>query len=190
MSQLYTEDQTFEKKDYSENFLPKGEYENCTFKNCIFSNSDLSNIKFSDCEFLNCDMTMAKIDGTAFRDAKFKDCKLLGLHFENCTDFLFSVGFENCNLNLSSFYKRSLKKTKFKNCTLQETDFSEADLLLSVFDNCDLSGSIFDRTNLEKVDFRTSYNFSIDPEKNQLKKAKFSRTELAGLLEKYNLDVS
>lgn len=36
MSQLYTEDQTFEKIDYSEHFLPKGEYENCTFKT-VFS---------------------------------------------------------------------------------------------------------------------------------------------------------
>lgn len=189
MSQTYTQDQTFEKIDFSENPLPKGEYENCTFTNCIFANADISNIKFVDSEFTNCDMTMANISATGLQDIKFNDCKLLGLHFENCTDFLFSVSFGGCNLNLASFYKRKIKKVTFKACTLVETDFSEADLNMAIFDNCDLSGAIFDRTNLEKADFRTSFNFSIDPERNPLKKAKFSKSELSGLLDKYKLDI-
>jgi uncharacterized protein YjbI with pentapeptide repeats len=134
-------------------------------------------------------MTMAKIMATGFQEISFKDCKLLGLHFENCNDFLFSVNFVGCNLNLASFYKRKIKKTKFKDCTLVETDFSETDLNMAIFDNCDLSGATFDRTNLEKADFRTSYNFSIDPERNPIKKAKFSRTELSGLLEKFQLEL-
>lgn len=126
---------------------------------------------------------------TGFQEVKFKDCKRLGLHFENGNDFLFSVNFEGCNLNLASFYQRKIKKAKFKDCTLVETDFSETDLNMAIFNNCDLSGAIFDRTNLEKADFRTSFNFSIDPEINTLKKARFSRSELSGLLDKYKLDI-
>ena len=132
---------------------------------------------------------LAKIMATGFQEVKFKNCKLLGLHFENCNDFLFSVDFEGCNLNLASFYQRKIKKIRFIDCTLVETDLSEADLNMAIFDNCDLSGAIFDRTNLEKADFRTSYNFTIDPEKNSLKKARFSRSELSGLLDKYKLDI-
>ena len=68
-------------------------------------------------------------------------------------------------------------------------DFSEADLTGVVFDNCDLTKAIFDQTNLEKVDFRTSYNYSIDPEKNRIHKARFSASDIAGLLDKYDIHI-
>ena len=132
---------------------------------------------------------MAKLEKTAVKDIQFKECKLLGVHFETCDEFLFAVRFENCLLNLSSFYKRKLKKTKFINCSLHEADFAEADLGSSVFDNCDLANAIFQHTNLEKADFRTSYNYSIDPELNKIKKAKFSIPSVTGLLDKYDIEI-
>jgi uncharacterized protein YjbI with pentapeptide repeats len=92
-------------------------------------------------------------------------------------------------LKLSTFYKLKLKKTRFKGCNLQDVDFSDADLMGSTFDNCDLQRAIFIDTNLEKVDFRSSINYSIDPEKNRLKKAKFSRAEVIGLLDKYDIEI-
>jgi uncharacterized protein YjbI with pentapeptide repeats len=75
------------------------------------------------------------------------------------------------------------------NCNLQETDFSEADLTSSIFDNCDLHRAIFYNTNLEKTDFRSSYNYSLDPERNRIKKARFSRLGITGLLDKYNIEI-
>jgi hypothetical protein len=42
---------------------------------------------------------------------------------------------------------------------------------------------------LEKADFRSAFNFSIDPEMNRMKKAKFSRTGVFGLLHKYNIEI-
>ena len=66
-----------EKIDYSENYLSKGEYDNCTFDNCIFSNSDLTNITFVECEFKNCDLSLAKLRNTALKDVKFLNCKLI-----------------------------------------------------------------------------------------------------------------
>lgn len=185
----YIENKVFEKINYSEKELPKGEYDNCSFVDCTFSNSDLSNIPFIECKFNNCDFSMAKVKGTALKDVKFIRCKLLGLNFNDCNDFLLSVEFEDSLLNFASFYKLKLKNTKFKNCNLQETDFTETDLTRSVFDNCDLSRAIFEHTVLEKVDFRTAHNYSIDPEENRLKKAKFSRTGVIGLLNKYDIDI-
>jgi len=111
------------------------------------------------------------------------------LRFENCSDFLFSVHFEGCNLNLSTFFKKSLKKTRFINCTLQETDFTESILSGAVFDSCDLTRALFIHANLEMADFSTSFNFSIDPEMNRMKKAKFSLAGVVGLLHKYDIDV-
>ena len=132
---------------------------------------------------------MVKLTGTTLRDIKFSGCKLLGLHFEDCSDFLFSVSFDNCILNLSSFYKRKLKKIIFKNTSLQEVDFTEADLSFAQFDNCDLRGATFVGTILEKADFRNAYNYAIDPELNRIKKAKFSLSGIAGLLNKYDIEI-
>ncbi|HEX8279190.1 MAG TPA: pentapeptide repeat-containing protein, partial [Segetibacter sp.] len=118
MERTYFEDKAYDKIDFTKELLPGGEYDNCTFNSCDFSNADLSNISFSECEFAGCNLSMVKLVKTAFKDVKFKDCKLLGLAFDHCSDFLFSVGFDNCILNLSSFFKLKLKKTKFKNSTL------------------------------------------------------------------------
>jgi uncharacterized protein YjbI with pentapeptide repeats len=114
---------------------------------------------------------------------------MLGLHFESCDKFGFSADFKNCNLSHSSFYQMKLKKNSFKNLKLYEVDFAECDLSNSVFDNCDLTSAIFENTIIEKVDFRTSFNYSIDPEKNRLKRARFSLSGITGLLNRYDIEI-
>ena len=72
---------------------------------------------------------------------------------------------------------------------MHEVDFTETDLLGSIFDNCDLHAAVFENTIVEKADFRNAYNYSIDPEKNYIQKARFSVAGLPGLLFKYNIDI-
>ena len=189
MDQTFTEDKTFDKVDFSKNPLPKGEYENCGFNYCEFSNSDLSEIKFIDCTFFACNLSLVKLNNTAFRNIQFRDCKMLGLLFSNCNHFGLSLGFKNCLLDHGSFYQLKIKKTTFTNSKLLEVDFTECDLTGSLFDNCDLARATFERTILEKTDFRTSFNFTIDPEINRIKKAKFSLSEISGLLAKYDIEI-
>lgn len=189
MERNYIEDKKFEKINFGETVLVTGEYENCEFIGCNFSTINLSGISFAECLFAGCNLSTAKLGKTAFKDVRFKDCKLTGLHFHDCNEFLFEVSFDNCHLQLSSFYKLKLKNTLFKNSILHEVDFSEADLTASVFDLCDLDRAIFDNTGLEKADFRTSFNYSINPERNKMKKARFSAASLAGLLDKYDIVV-
>jgi fluoroquinolone resistance protein len=189
MERTYIEDKKFEKINFAETVLVAGEYENCEFTNCNFSNINLSGISFAECEFTGCNLSTAKLGKTAFKDVKFNDCKLTGLHFHDCNEFLFEVSFDNCQLHLSSFYKLKLKNMLFKNSVLHEVDFSEADLTAAIFDHCDLDRAIFDNTILEKADFRTSFNYSINPERNRMKKAKFSTAGIAGLLDKYDIEV-
>jgi hypothetical protein len=50
-------------------------------------------------------------------------------------------------------------------------------------------GATFESTIIEKADFRTSFNYSIDPEKNRIKKARFSLAGIAGLLDKYDIEI-
>jgi len=189
MNEFLEENREFNGINYVETRLTKGAYEQCTFFQCIFTNSDLSNIIFVECEFVECDLSMANVSGTAFQDSSFTNCKLLGLHFEHCNDLLFSVNFKECVLNLSSFYKCSLKRSIFMDCNLQETDFTESDMTGSILQGCDLSGAIFDHTILEKADLRRSFNFSIDPELNRIRRSKFSAGEIIGLLGKYDITI-
>jgi len=189
MNRAYQEDQLFEKKDYTSISLPVGDYDNCTFANCNFSGSDLSDRRFSECTFRDCNLAAAGLTKTALQDTTFTGCKLTGLHFEDCSEFLFSPTFSHSNLQLCWFVGSKLKKITFKQCNLQEADFTGADLTGALFDHCDLGRALFDGTILEKTDFRTAYNYSIDPEHNKLKKARFSSTGLSGLLDKYDLQI-
>jgi uncharacterized protein YjbI with pentapeptide repeats len=72
---------------------------------------------------------------------------------------------------------------------LLQVDFSEADLTGVIFENCNLENTLFNKTILDKADFQTAYNFSIDPENNKMKKAKFASAGLRGLLDKYDIDI-
>jgi len=182
------EDQVFEKKDFSTAWT-KGEYDHCTFHHCDFSNLNLSGTIFSDCRFLDSNLSLAKLGKTAFKTVYFKDCKLLGMRFDQADDFLFSVSFDHCFLNHSSFYKKKLKGSQFLYCKMEEVEFSEADLSFSVWDGTDLSRAKFENTLLERADFRLALHFSIDPEKNKIKKAKFSLPGVLGLLDVYDLDI-
>jgi uncharacterized protein YjbI with pentapeptide repeats len=97
------------------------------------------------------------------------------------------MDFDNCILTNSSFYKLKLKKRNFINSKINEVDFSEADLAESIFAHSDLSGAVFSFTNLERADFRDALNYSIDPEKNKVKKSKHSLIGVGGLLDKYQI---
>jgi uncharacterized protein YjbI with pentapeptide repeats len=189
MNDNYIDSITFKGKDYTSNGFPKGEYDNCTFINCNFSNLHLSNNEFVECNFEDCNFSNSIIKNTSFKEAVFDTCKLVGVNFSECNPFLLAFSFNNCQLNLASFYQLKLKNTKFINCNLQETDFDKTDLSNSMLANCDLKRAIFKNTNLEKVDFSTAYNYSIDPETNNIKNAKFSLNGIAGLLEKYNITI-
>jgi uncharacterized protein YjbI with pentapeptide repeats len=189
MEPIFVADQTYRGVDFKENPLPKGEYENCSFAGCDFSNVNLAGLNFIGCKFTGCNLSLAALTKTAFQRVQFKDCKMLGLRFEACNPFGLSSGFENCGLNHSSFYRLKVKQTVFKNCQLQETDFTEADLTGAVFDHCDLARATFARTVLEKADFRTAYHYSLDPEANRIRKARFSLPQVVGLLGKYDIQI-
>jgi uncharacterized protein YjbI with pentapeptide repeats len=184
MEKAYFSEKLFEKQSSA---LEPGEYETCTFVNCDLPEANLSGGTFADCVFKECNLSLAKTTKTAFQNVKFEKCKLLGLRFDQCNPFLFGAIFEGCQLNLSSFYKLNLKNTKFKNSELREADFTEADLTSVIFDHCNLEHATFDNTILEKTDFRTAYNYSLDPDKNRIKKTRFSINGLGGLLSKYDI---
>jgi uncharacterized protein YjbI with pentapeptide repeats len=56
-------------------------------------------------------------------------------------------------------------------CSLVAVDFMSTNLTAVLFSNCDLYRSEFEKAIADKADFRTSYNYSIDPTKTKLKKS-------------------
>jgi len=189
MADFILDDTTIEKRDFTKTPFQKGEYNNCSFISCNFSQSDLSNCLFIDCTFKDCEFSLANIYNTAFQNITFTNCKLMGLHFEDCNRFLLKMNFSHTILNLASFYKLQIKETLFEHCDIQEADFTETDLQNAVFDNCNLDKTVFNNTNLQKANFLTAYNYIIDPEQNNLKKAQFSLHGCAGLLYKYDISI-
>ena len=72
---------------------------------------------------------------------------------------------------------------------MQEADFSESDLTGAIFENCDLLQTTFFHTNLEQANFTSAFNYSINPETNRLRKARFSLLGLIGLLDTYGIEI-
>ncbi|TSJ47775.1 pentapeptide repeat-containing protein [Fluviicola chungangensis] len=187
MSNKLHEGKTFHKVNYANKQLVNNEFSNCYFVDCDFSKSNFSQIDFVDCEFESCNFSLTILKYAGLKDVHFKDCKIVGVDFSACNDFLFAVQFTDCSLDYATFHSRKMKNTRFTNSIIKEVDFSEADLTQAVFQNCDLTRSIFDRSILDKADFSSAINFDINPERNRIKKTIFSSNGLIGLLTKYDL---
>ena len=165
------------------------EFTTCVFEGCDLTKVPLAKARFQDCRFENCNFSNVRLSGVSLEQVRFNGCKMTGADFSVCNSFLISGRFENCILSFCLFKKLPLRETVFKNCEIREADFSGADLSSSSFAGCDLSGAIFDRTNLEKADLRSARNFSIDPVKNRVRKAKFSWPGVMGLLAGFGISV-
>lgn len=182
MDSNYSAEKEFNQIDFTTTHLVFGEYERCQFINCNFNAVDLSDIKFIDCEFIECNLSLVTLHQTSFQQVTFRKSKMIGFNLENCNTFALNVTFEDCQLNDSSFYQLPLKNTRFIRCSIENVDFSYTDLSNAFFDECNLAHTVFDQTDLKKANFKTAYNFRINPTENQLKGAIFSPQNLSGLV--------
>ncbi|HJS01258.1 MAG TPA: pentapeptide repeat-containing protein [Flavobacterium sp.] len=189
MEDLIHIQKTFDKVVFINKKVSNREFEDCVFKNCDFSNSDFSNNTFMDCEFINCNLSMTSLSGTSLKTVHFSNCKLLGIQFNSCADFMFAVSYNDCILDYASFSNKKMPKSIFRSCSMKEVSFIGSNLSNSVFDNCNLENAVFNDTQLKEVNFLTAYNYKIDPEFNPMRKAKFSMQGIPGLLDKYDIKI-
>ena len=185
----YHEDVEFKNIVHSRQKLIGMKFENCRFINCDFSHTDMTDSTFVECTFVNCNLSLAKVTKTAFNVVRFTKCKLLGIDFSKCRDFLLSFGFTDCILSSCSFANLKIGGTQFEKCIMHDTQFVNTELIGCSFDDCDLRDAFFDHSTLNKADFRNAISFAIDPEINRMKGAIFSRISLEGLLVKYGMDI-
>ena len=185
----YTYDNQFTDILFSEHELNRQEFECCTFTNCNFSQCTFVAVTFIDCTFDDCIFTNAKINYVAFRTVTFNRCEIKDVNFAMCDKLIFEIAFKNCVLDFSKFYTLKIKGTSFTNCSIIAVDFMSTDLTDVVFENCDLYRSEFAKAIANKANFRTSYNYTIDPKTTKLKKAIFALKGLKGLLYKHDIIV-
>ncbi len=175
---------------YDRDDLNLKEFEGCFFERCDFSDCNFIGVTFIDCNFKDCTFTGARINHVAFRTVNFENCLMQDINFAMTDKLIFEMHFHRCVLDFSKFYTLKLKRISFIDCCMIAVDFMKADLTEAIFDRCDLYKAVFSNTVLEKADFRTSMNFSIDPEKNKIRRAMFSCDNVKGLLDRYGIVVN
>lgn len=89
-----------------------------------------------------------------------------------------------------NFSDLKMKRASFAGCKVKECSFNETYLSEADFRGADLEESIFHHADLSHADFRDAKNYSIDPQSNTLKKARFSIPEVLSLLKFYDIQIS
>lgn len=189
MEQLIYDDHTFDNQNFAGQTVKGREFQSCVFKNCDFTEANFGDDKLLDCTFQDCNLSMLKLKGSTLNNVEFLRCKILAVTFYECQDFLFSVYFNECTLDYSSFMRKKMLKTTFIKSSLKEVNFTQANLSGSVFHDSDLLGAVFNETDLSSANFESAYNYSIDPELNNIRKASFTLTGIPGLLDKYQIRI-
>lgn len=177
------EDQTFVGQDFSGCSWRDQVFTSCVFENCIFIEADFSSAQFSDCRFKRCNLHLVRLDGCRLQEVTFEGSKVVGAELYRCAGRFFSPRFEGCMLMGCNFSEAKMKNGFFRGCKIHDCSFSSSQLVGADFREADLAGTTFHHTDLSKADFRGAMNYSIDPQANTVKKARFSVPEVLSLLD-------
>ncbi len=183
----FIENQTFKSED--EVVFQEAEFVNCTFLSIDASNSIFNTAKFEDCIFDSCNLSNCKWNDAQLQNVRFSNCKMIGNSFEGAKPFLLEIHFKDCAVNLSSFYGLTLKECSLLKSNFSECEFSDGNFSGSNFQESIFSGAVFLNTNLADCDFRYCLDYAIDPVQNRIKQAKFSASEISGLLHSFQIKI-
>lgn len=184
-------DRHFEEANLNATRIASSIFNDCIFENCSFIEAIFLDCRWVNCKFIDCDMSLLNVPGSMFSGIHFEDSKLIGINWThgNWETNLLQVplSFNRCVLNHSTFIGLNLKEIQIKDCIASDVDFREANLTKAFFGGTELSQSLFSKTDLTKADLSRARNYSISPEENTIKGAKFSLPEAMSLL--YSLDI-
>lgn len=175
-------EQQYEAVNFSPFVLDGLSFEDCSFTSCKFENVPIRASIFTGCSFSKCSFLLTKVDDTTFNDVLFKDCRLMGVNFTTCNDFLLNFEFADSILDNVFISEKKLQKIKIRGCTLKDCDFMRVDFRSADFEKTVFNKVNFSECNLEKADFRKAENYSINPESNRIKNARFSLPEAQSFL--------
>jgi uncharacterized protein YjbI with pentapeptide repeats len=172
--------------------LTSAEFDGCTFERCNLAGMAFYRCALRDCRFVECDLSGITVPNCTVTGVRFERSKLIGVDWtvagaSEVSRALFSVGFVDSLLDLSSFFGMGLHGLSMTGCTAREVDFAEADLSGACFEGTDLGGSKFLHTNLEEANLVGASSYAIDPTTNRVRGARFSLPEAVSLLRGFDI---
>lgn len=176
------ENREFKSENFSKKSLENQAFSSCTFTSCDFSEAVLWNARFASCIFTNCNLSLVKLDGCRLQEVRFIDCKIVGADWFKCEKLFFSVDFERCLLQFCNFSDLQMKNRSFLESKMLENTFTDTSLKGSDFGGTKLTGTVFHNCDLSNADFSSAAEYDIDPQTNNIKKAKFSLPEAVSLI--------
>lgn len=177
--------------DFTQKTPEPGLYEACKFTNCHAGSSGFRGLVLSDCQWEGGSWVSVPVgDSLALRGVVFRHAEIRQCDFSRLNTLGLSIRFESCKLEHVHFNELNLAKLSMVNCRLRNCDFSGSNLKGADFSDSSLDQVIFSRCNLEKADFRTARDFVLNPGDNQMKGARFSSDNLAGLVQHWGLSLS
>ena len=184
----YYNEVEFTKINFTEGKTGKIEFYKCIFTSCLFIKAVFEKCVFEKCTFLNCDLSVVKFIGSSFIDVKFVENKMIGIDW-TIIQKPSRFNFLKCILNDSSFYKMDLRSTQIEECIAHNSDLENTDLSKTNCRKTDFLNAKFGEADLSYADFTGAINYSINPNKTKLKKAKFSLPEAVSLLDVWGVQI-
>lgn len=172
--------------DHAEAALTGLTFEECTFTRCAFSDATFDHCKFIDCTFASCDLSNIKIKSSKFQGVTFNECKALGVDWTRADWPRYAaparLAFRKSVLDYASFFDLDLQEIVIEECKVRHVDMRQGNFTRANFTYSDFAEALFGKTKLTGADFTEATNYVMDIRDNQIKGAKFTRTEAAGLL--------
>jgi len=156
----------------------------CTFVHCDLTGASLKDSRLSDCHFESCELGMIDLTDADFSAVRFDTCRLVGVRFEflNQLPLAPDASFEGCDLSFCSFRNMDLTACSFVACRAWEAEFVGCQLKGVDFSGTDFARCTFARNHLSGADLRTARNYVLSPLDNNLRGARVSLPEAAGVL--------
>ena len=188
------EAQTFDGLSLDEQSIHEVEFIECRFTNCSFRETRFDACKFEDCTFEGCELSLMTVNGNVFKAVVFRKSKLVGVNWTQAAwgdakvaSLSEPIELHECSIKYALFMGLNLERIRIEDCSALEADFSEANLAGANLRGTDLAKAIFRNSNLSGANLVGAKNYFIDPNLNDISKARFSLPEAMSLL--YGLDI-
>ena len=164
--------------------------EGCVFEDCDFKGVDLRGVRFVDCRFLSCDMTNCGVVDAGFQEVDLVGCKALGVRWDTCNPFLFSLKATDSQLDYGCWVGVDLSRSRFKGGSLREADFTEVNGQGLIMADVDVTGARWERCSLQGAAFSEMRGWVMDLQENEVRGMKVDREALPGLVATWGLELT
>jgi len=169
-------------------------FENCQFMNSNFSESKFIDCKFVDCEFKSSNLSVVQFNNCFFSEVVFDECKIIGINWTKLKwptiKLTSSLYFYRSDVSDSSFYGLDLTGIIIEECKAHNVDLRAGDFSNASFIQTDFDGSLFMNSKLHSADFTDAINYNIDPNHNDIRKAKFTMPDVVNLLHRFDIEIN